>query len=126
MKTLFLNMAAVLGCSISLMACASDPLVGTWEGTEDDRVDLDVEAVDDRYEGEGHIYLCNDTQCFLCGFDFEAEESGDDRWDISGKFTGDCSEAGDFDGVECELKRDGEELECDIADGVTITYEKKE
>jgi len=109
-----------------LLAGCGDDLVGTWEGKEDPKVDLDIEESDNGYKGEGHIYLCNDSGCTLCPFDFDAKESGDERWDIDGTFKDECSSAGEFDGVECKLASDGEELHCDIPNAGTFEYERQE
>jgi hypothetical protein len=107
--------------ALALAGCA-DPIVGRWEGKDDSTVDLDVQAADDGYRGDGHIYLCNDSDCFLCSFDFDAKDEGDGRLEIEGRFTGNCSEVGSFEGIECEV--DGDEMECEIPNGPTIEYEK--
>lgn len=112
--------------SALLAGCGDGALVGTWEGSHDSSVDLEVEEASNGYEGEGHIHLCSGSDCFLCPFDFEAKESGDERWDLEGRFTGECSSQGELDGIECRLARDGEELRCDLPGGGTIDYEKQD
>lgn len=127
-----MNMQALKGILlsvgvVSLVGCA-DPLEGNWEAKDDSDVDLEMEASDDGYRGDGHIYACVDVDgesyCVLCPFEFEAEESGDREWEVSGEFTGECSDFGEFDGIECELNDAGDELECKIPGGGSIEYEK--
>jgi len=104
-----------------LAAGCSDPYEGRWEGAEDPAVDLDVRAASDGYTGDGHIYLCNDDQCFLCGFDFDARENNG-RMEADGEFTGDCSDAGAFNDIECTVNED--RMDCDIGGGVEVEYER--
>jgi len=115
---------AVIAASLALAACGDDAIVGTWEAKDDSSVDLEVEADGDDYSGEGHIYLCTGPDCFLCSFDFELREHGDDRWEMEGDFTDDCT--GEFEDVECELEDDDTELHCDLPGGGTIEYDKQE
>ncbi len=115
---------------VSLVGCG-DPLVGKWESKDDSDVDLDIEEVDGGYRGDGHINACVEIEgeyyCAICPIEFEAEESGDNEWEVSGEFTGECAELGSFDGIECELNDAGDELECRLpGNGGTIEYEKDE
>ncbi len=119
------------GVALFALVGCSDPLVGKWESKEDKDVDLEIERTDDGYRGEGHISACveidGDWACVLCPIEFEAEESGSDSWDVSGEFTGECRDFGDFDGIECELNSAGDELECELpGDGGSIEYERDE
>jgi hypothetical protein len=110
----------VLSLVVVCVGCG-DPYEGKWEGVEDADVDLDVTATSDGYTGDGHIYLCDDSSCFLCGFDFDGVEVGD-RIEVNGFFTGDCSSAGNFTDVECTVNED--RMECDLGNGVEIDYER--
>ncbi len=122
MKTVATTMMASLFLALGLAGCA-DPVVGKWEGKDDSAVDLDVQSANGGdYDGDGHIYLCSDTDCYLCPFDFDANNRGGGRFEIDGHFTGDCSSAGSFDGIDCEVR--GDELTCDIPGGPTIEYDR--
>lgn len=110
------------GVALAMLAIGcKDPYEGSWEGVEDSAVDLDVAVDGDSYAGDGHIYLCDDTTCYLCAFDFYGSEQGE-HIEVDGFFTGDCSSAGSFYGVECTANDD--RMECDLGNGVEIKYER--
>lgn len=113
---------ALLLAAVSVLAAGcGDPYEGRWEGVDDSNVDLDIRSQGDGYTGDGHIYLCTDTDCFLCSFDFDGVERNG-RVEVDGFFTGDCSEAGAFEGIECSAE--DSRMYCDLGNGVEIEYER--
>jgi hypothetical protein len=121
MRTALLTLATSIG-TLALIGCG-DPLSGEWEHVDSSDVDLEIEASDDGWEGEGHLWVCAGEDCWLCPIELEITEDGD-RYEVEGRFTHECSDIGSFDGVECELEGD-DELECELPDGAgTLEYER--
>jgi len=121
MKTIVMTLMASVCLTLGLTGC-TDPVVGQWEGVDDSAVNLDIQSANGDYEGDGHIYLCNDIDCYLCSFDFDGSNKGNGRFGMDGHFKGDCSSAGSFSGIDCEVTND--RMTCDIPNGPTIEYER--
>ena len=115
---LFLALVCIAGCA--------DPFIGKWEATEDSTVDFNIREANGGYEGDGHVYFCVDVDCILCPFDLDATETGDARYEMDCRFTGQCDAAGNMKGIDCRLMNDDQRLECTFPGDVEIKYDKVE
>src|SRR5262245_49054759 len=116
----------ILLVSLALFAFGcSDPLVGKWEGKDNNDDDFEIKSGENTdYEGDGHLVLLINGSVGRCSFDLEAKETGDNQFEFEVQFKNECSFIGTIDDIECELQNDDTELECDY-DGVKVEYEKQ-
>ena len=110
---------SVLALALSAMALGGckNPLVGKWESKEEvapcgNNVEFEIE--DNELMGDGDVCGCN--------FDVEAEDNGDDEYEIDLEL---C-DGSKLSGVDCTL--DGDELECEdiLVGGGDLTFEKQD
>lgn len=98
--------------------CASDPIVGDWEGgNQEVTVEL---TISDDLTGDGESFVEEDGG-FVCLFDLEVESDGGDDYELEIEGKGECV----FEArADCEL--DGDELVCDdvTGSGIPLTLER--
>jgi len=74
--------------AISLVGCASDPLVGTWEArTENITAEF---VIDDDLRGDGTAFVQEDGG-FTCHFDVDAEPEGGGDYELEFRGRRGCS-----------------------------------
>ncbi|MFO0612196.1 MAG: hypothetical protein U0414_06400 [Polyangiaceae bacterium] len=119
-KTTVISSALVLATA-ALTGCA-DELVGRWEAKSDSTIDLEIAQAASGWSASGHIYVGDNTGTYLCPFEADFRDNGDDRFEVSGHFTNQCSNASPFDAVQCTLKSPTL-MKCEFG-SLTMEYEK--
>jgi hypothetical protein len=113
--------SAVVFSAASLTGCA-DELVGRWEAKSDSTIDLEIEQATTGWSASGHLYYQDNSGTYLCPFEADFRDNGDDRFEVSGHFTNQCAAASPFDAVQCTLKSPTA-MKCEFG-SLTMEYEK--
>ena len=98
--------------SLLFAGCATDPVVGEWEGgNQEVTVEL---TIDDDLTGDGESFVQEDGG-FVCRFELDVDSEGDGEYELDIEGKGECV----FEArANCEL--DGDELVCDDVTGSGI------
>lgn len=107
-----LTLVALALSATALMGCKND-LVGDWESNGEvvgcgNGGDFTID--DNDLKGDGKMTLSDGVSCFNCDFDIEAEDNGNDSYDITIDFNTCTINASSKVELDCDF--DNDSLDC--------------